>query len=128
MRRDGFTLVEVMVAVMLFFVVSLVAFNISSNVKRLFLNLKEKERFVIFSSVVFVEQKDTKNLYEQLSDFKISNDRIIKVLKSKELKLQKSMEYNNDINSSGFNAALTLYKLKVYDKNFANYAYEVELK
>jgi Tfp pilus assembly protein PilE len=121
--KKAFTLIEVMIAVMVFFVAVLAFMSITSNSKRIFHIILQNQDFDLKSSVVFVEQKDRKNLYEELLDFNITNDHIISKLKQISIKFDKEIDTTQDYNIT----KLIIYKLIAYNKYHSSRAYEIEL-
>ena len=121
--KKAFTLIEVMIAVMVFFVAVLAFMSITSNSKRIFHIILQNQDFDLKSSVVFVEQKERKNLYEELLDFNITNDHIISKLKQISIKFDKEIDTTQDYNIT----KLIIYKLIAYNKYHSSRAYEIEL-
>jgi len=120
--RRSFTLVEVLVASLIFFIVVNSIFNIYANSRFLMQRIDDVKRFTLFSSIMFIEQKG-KNAYESLIDFNIENDKIIKDLKQYKLNIEKESLGLDDDNESQFG----INKIKVYDENFSTFAYEIDI-
>ena len=83
----AFTLLEVLIAVIVLVVSSIVFIDSVANSKRLilfYLNLKEDT----LKSSIIINQKIVTNGYESLIDYKIDNDFIIKELKKYKTKIK----------------------------------------
>ena len=106
-------------ASMIVFIAAGAIMEVASNIKKLSENLIEADEFKLKSSIVLLQQKDVKNLYEQLIDFNISDDEIISELKKDKIKLDISQSNENN---------LTVVKLKAYNDFFSNTAYELGIK
>jgi len=119
--KKSFTLIEVLIASMVVFIVVFAILSISSNIKFMIKNISDMNMFNLKSSVALIEQKNVKNLYEQLSDFNISDDDIIKVLKQEKITLKKIKQNTTE-------KTLTITKIKVYNKNYSNTAVEIGIK
>jgi len=124
--KKSFTLIEVLVATLIFFLVTLAVFNSISNSKFLFQKIDKYKNFSLISSVVFVEKKNRKNLYEDLLDFNISNDNIIHTLKKYKIKLQTINDVSHEINIT--KKTFFINKLKAYNKYFSTFIYSLGLK
>jgi len=126
--KKAFTLIEVIVATFIVFISVTAILNTISNTKHLFELIKENKFFTLASSVIFLEQKHRKNLYEELVDFNITNDEIIRDLKKEEIKLDVIKDYSEDFNESDKNFTFFINKLKAYDKHHLNFVYEIGIK
>ncbi|MEO1924172.1 MAG: hypothetical protein ABGX25_06650 [Nautiliaceae bacterium] len=127
--RKSFTLIEVLIATMIIFIVVGVMIDVSSNSKKLFYLTKRAEDFNLKSSVAIIEQKEVKNLYEQLIDFNITDDEIIENLKKEEISLEIEEDLRKDFNiSENKNISVIIKKIKAYNKEFSNTAYEIEVQ
>jgi len=122
--KNSFTLIEVLIATLIFFLVTIAVFDTISNSKFLFQKINEYKKFSLVSSVVFVEKKNRKNLYEELIDFNITNGKIIHTLKKYKIKLTKINDLSEDINGTKF----FINKLKAYDKYHSTYVYSLGFK
>lgn len=127
--KKSFTLIEVLIATLIFFVVVGALLSVASDTKHLISLLHDTKNFNIKSSIVAIEQKNVKNLYEQLYDFNITNDKIIKTLKNEKIVFEKTIDSAQEINiSQSLNFLEIINRLKIYDSEFANISYEIELK
>jgi len=124
--KKAFTLIEVLVATLIFFLVTMAVFDAVSNSKFLFQKIDEYKKFSLLSSIVFVEKKKRKNLYEELVDFNISNDKIIHTLKKYNIKLQTVNDVSQEINIT--KTTFFINRLKAYDKHNSTYIYSLGLK
>ena len=124
--KKAFTLIEVLVATLIFFLVTMAVFEAVSNSKFLFQKIDEYKNFSLRSSIVFVEKKKRKNLYEELVDFNISNDKIIHTLKKYNIKLQTINDVSQEINIT--KTTFFINRLKAYDKHNSAYIYSLGLK
>lgn len=81
------------------------------------------------SSVPLIEAKETRNLYEQLIDFNITNDKIINDLKHRQMKIEIKMDVVSKLEiSPGYLITQKIIKRRVFDREFANDAYKVDLE
>ncbi len=127
--RKSFTLVEVLIATMIVFIVVGVMIDVSSNSKKLFYLTKEAEDFNLKSSVAIIEQKEVKNLYEQLIDFNITDDEIIENLKKEKMLVDMEEDLRKDFNiTENKNISIIIKKIKAYNTEFSNTAYEIEVQ
>ena len=124
--KKSFTLIETMVAVIIFFIAVFAIMNILANSKYLVNELFNQEDFNIKSTVALIEAKNVKNIYDQLSDFNIDNDKIIRHLKQEKITIKKKEVFNEDINYSDIKA-LKINKIIAYDKYHKNGVYELEI-
>ena len=122
----AFTLIEILVATLIFFLVTMAVFNIIANYKFLFQKIDKYKNFSLLSSIVFIEKKKGNNLYEDLIDFNISNDTIIHYLKKYKIKLKTINDVSYEINST--NRVFFINKEKSYDKYNSTYIYSLGLK
>ena len=118
--KKAFTLIEVLISVFIVFLVVTTIYNFFSNTRFLIEKIEDVKKFNEISSIMFIERKG-KNLYESLIDFNITNDKIIKDLKSYKLNIETIPQFKNEFNNTNF----FVNKLKVYDKNYSTYIYEV---
>jgi Tfp pilus assembly protein PilE len=126
--KKAFTLIEVMVAVIIVFVVVSVAMNIVTNNKKLIQLFLDNRNFALKSSVAFLENKDVKNNYERLIDFNITNDKIIHALKKDEIKLDTIEDTREDFNLTNFNFTEIINKLKAYDNTHSTIIYSIGIQ
>ena len=112
----AFTLIEVIIAVTLAFVISSVAFTVMSDAKRLLSLSENRETFYYKASVGAIE-KEAKNVYEMLNSFNIRNDEIIRDLKKDRLKKETSIEYSMTYKVDENEIKVMLKKINVYDKH-----------
>jgi len=124
--KRAFTLIEILVATLIFFLVTMAVFNIIANYKFLFQKIDKYKNFSLLSSIVFIEKKKGNNLYEDLIDFNISNDTIIHYLKKYKIKLKTINDVSYEINST--NRVFFINKEKSYDKYNSTYIYSLGLK
>ena len=118
--KKAFTLIEVLISVFIVFLVVTTIYNFFSNTRFLIEKIEDVKKFNEISSIMFIERKG-KNLYESLIDFNITNDKIIKDLKSYKLNIETIPQFKNEFNNTNF----FVNKLKVYNKNYSTYIYEV---
>jgi len=122
--KKAFTLIEVMVSTLIVFLVIFAVMNSISNVKYLLNIFSSHKKFELISSIAFLEEKKSKNLYEKVLDFNIKNDEIIHTLKKYSINIEKkpiySMLYKNK--------KITIYKIKAYDKTHSNFIYSIGVK
>lgn len=126
--KKSFTLIEVLVATLIVFLVVNAVYQSISNYKFLIHSLKDYRNFVLASSIVFIEKKERKNLYENLIDFNITNDEIIKNLKKYTIKLEIIKDFSHDYNLSGKKINFYIHKLKAYNKFHSTYIYDLGIK
>ncbi|WP_456480667.1 hypothetical protein [Nautilia sp.] len=120
----AFTLIEVIIAVMLSFIISSAVFSVISEGEKILSLAKTRGEFSYRASVGVLE-KDAKNVYEMLKGFGIKNDKIIKELKKEKLYVKYNTEYSEKIDSVN---TLVLKKIKIYDKTSSVYVYSAEIK
>lgn len=114
---------------MIFFVVVGAFLHLASNARHLLHLTLRQDEFALKSSVAIIEGKEVTNMYEQLRDFNITNDAIIRTLKSDVVRVQKSVDTTNDINLSQKDRFTeTIYKITAYDAHTSNSAYEVDMR
>jgi len=122
--KKGFTLIEVMVCVVIVVIVSFSLLSLSSNSKYLFNLISNQNDFSLKTSIIAIEQKSG-NLYENLIEFNITNDEVIKSLKkykyqfkkTKDIKVYKNMKFTQEID-----------RLEIYNKENQIKFYEVKIK
>jgi len=98
--KKAFTLIEVTVATVLVFLVTFAVLNSISNIRHLFKVFDSHKKFELISSIAFLQPNKSKNLYEKLIEFNITNDKIIHTLKKYSINLEKEIDYSNEYNIS----------------------------
>ena len=154
--KNGFTLIEVLVSVVILSVVAVGLFDVSSKGKQNYIFLKEKTEFDRLSSLALMhnDQKHhnkDKTLYDFVRyDYDIDDDDLRKYLKSKKVNYthkevstfkplddsasdefkEEQAEENPDAaaNQSFFTLTLVYEKITISDKHNATYAYKIYLK
>jgi prepilin-type N-terminal cleavage/methylation domain-containing protein len=117
----GFNLIETIISVVILLFIVSVALNVLAN-KRYLLNLSlQKDEFLYKASVGALEERG-KNVYENLVDFRIDDDRIIRVLKKDNF--FKSFEVDSKQDFGEFN--ILIEKVRVYNKEFSLNVYRVK--
>lgn len=119
--KKAFTLVEVLIASMIVFIAVFALLNLCSNMKFMIGSLTDMNIFNLKSSVALIEQKNVKTLYEQLSDFNITDDEIIHDLKREKIYLKKTKQ-KTVANS------LIITFIKAYNKYYSNTAVQMRMK
>jgi len=123
----AFTLIEVIIAVALSFVISAVAFSIASNTKH-FISLSEQRNGFYYKASVAALESDGKNVYEMLKGFNIRNDAVIKDLKRDRFEKRSFTEYSTTENIDNNRITVTLNRIKIYDKHNSLNIYYPEIK
>ena len=126
--KKAFTLIEVMVATVLVFLVTFAILNSISNIRGLFRVFDSHKKFELISSISFLQPNKSKNLYEKLIEFNITNDKIIHTLKKYSIDLEKEIDYSNEYNISNMKIKEVIYKLKAYDKYNSSIVYEIGIQ
>jgi len=126
--KKAFTLIEVMVATVLVFLVTFAILNSISNIRGLFRVFDSHKKFELISSISFLQPNKSKNLYEKLIEFNITNDKIIHTLKKYSIDLEKEIDYSNEYNISNMKIKEVIYKLKSYDKYNSSIVYEIGIQ
>jgi len=126
--KKAFTLIEVMVATVLVFLVTFAVLNSISNIRHLFKVFDSHKSFELISSVAFLQPNRSKNLYEKLIEFNITNDKIIHTLKKYSINLEKEIDYSNEYNISNVKIKEIIYKLKAYNKYNSSIVYEIGIQ
>jgi len=124
----GFTLIEVLVSTLIVFIAVSVVLNITSNTTKFFSLIVDRNDFALKSSIIFLEQNKSKNLYENLIDFNITNDSIIHTLKHTKLSFKRENSIKMDFNFSNRSFQFYIDKLKVYSNKNSAYGYEVGIR
>ena len=125
--KKAFTLIEVMIAVFIFFVVVVAAMNIVSNNRHLINMLVENKNFALKSTLAFLNP-DTKNNYDRVRDFDIKNPKVIDILKKDNIEVQEFEDLKQDFNISGNGIKEVINKLKAYDKHHSNIIYSIGIQ
>ena len=125
--KKAFTLIEVMVSVMIFFIVVSAIMNIIKNNKQLIdLSINRKE-FALKASVAFLNP-DYKNNEERIKNFKIDNEDIIKNLKKDVIKVEKKEIFSKEYNISTFKIKEIINQIKAYNKQHSTIIYSLDIK
>ena len=125
--KKAFTLIEVMIAVFVFFVVVISVMNIVNNNRRLINLILENKNFSLKATLAFLNP-NTKNNYDRVSDFNIKNPKVIDILKKDNIEVDKFEDLKQDLNVSGFNIKEIIYKLKAYDKTHSTIIYSIGIQ
>lgn len=125
--KKAFTLIEVMIAVFVFFVVVISVMNIVNNNRRLINLILENKNFSLKATLAFLNP-NTKNNYDRVSDFNIKNPKVIDILKKDNIEVDKFEDLKQDLNISGFNIKEIIYKLKAYDKTHSTIIYSIGIQ
>ena len=125
--KKAFTLIEVMIAVFIFFIVVISVMNIVSNNKHLINLLLENRKFALKSSVAFLNP-NTKNNYDRVRDFNIKNPKVIDILKKDNIEVETMEDLTQEFNESNFNLKEVINKLKAYDKTHSTIIYSIGIK
>ena len=125
--KKAFTLIEVMVSVIIFFIVTMAVFDIVKNNSHLIYLIKQNNDFSLKASVAFLNP-DGKSNYERVKDFNITNDKIIKYLKRDKINVEYTPDFSMEYNISGINVKEVVNKLKAFDKTHSLTVYSVGIK
>ena len=125
--KRAFTLIEVMIAVFIFFVVVISVMNIVSNNKHLINLLLGNRGFALKASVAFLNP-NTKNNYDRVRDFNIKNPKVIDILKKDNIEVETMEDLTQEFNDSNFNVKEVINKLKAYDKTHSTIIYSLGIK
>ena len=125
--RKGFTLIEVMISVFIFFVVVVSVMNVVENNKHLISLLVENKEFSLKSTVAFLNP-DTKNNYDRVRDFNIKNGKVIDILKNDDIEVETSEDFSQDFNLTGVSIKEVVKRLKAYDKQHSLTIYSVGIQ
>ena len=125
--KRAFTLIEVMIAVFIFFVVVISIMNIVSNNKHLINLLLGNRGFALKASVAFLNP-NTKNNYDRVRDFNIKNPKVIDILKKDNIEVETMEDLTQEFNDSNFNVKEVINKLKAYDKTHSTIIYSLGIK
>jgi len=123
--KKGFTLIEVMVATMIVMIATFSIISLSSNSKYLF-NLISKNNNFTLKATILANNRESLNLYEDLIDFNITNDEIIKTLKKEKLKFEVIEDSNEELKE--FSLRKEIKKIIIYNKTNQVSIYEVNIK
>jgi len=125
--KKAFTLIEVMISVIIFFITVMAVFEAVKNNTRLISLIRQNNDFSLKASVAVLSPQK-KNNYERIKEFNITNDEVIRDLKKDkiivEIKADLSMEYN----ISGIRFKERVNKLKAFDKTNSITVYSVGIK
>jgi len=113
---------------MIFFVVAGAFLSFSSQVRHFMRLSYDRDDFMLKSSVAAIELKEVPNIYEQLRDFNISNDTIIRSLKRERIKAEKKIAHATELNLTHQKSQLHLYKISVHDQMHSYEAYDIDLQ
>jgi len=119
----AFTLIEVLIAVMILSISAAIFLSLSSNSYNLLQKYEKRNNFLLFSSVVFCEERGGK-LDEVVRDFNIKDDFTLDILKNKKIKFEKRVDYKTEIDKK----KITIYKLIAYDKENRALVFGVDVK
>ena len=125
--KKAFTLIEVMVSVIIFFIVTMAVFDIVKNNSHLIYLIKQNNDFSLKASVAFLNP-DGKSNYERVKDFNITNDKIIKYLKRDKINVEYTPDFSMEYNISGINVQEVVNELKAFDKTHSLTVYSVGIK
>jgi len=123
--KKGFTLIEIMVAVVIVMIATFSVLNLSSNTKYLFNLITKNNEFSLKASIL-VNEKKSSNLYENLIDFNITNDDIIHTLKKEKLYVKIIQDSKEELKE--FSLLKEIKKIKIYNKTNQLTVYEVDIK
>jgi len=123
--KRGFTLIEIMVAVVIVMIATFSVLNLSANSKHLF-NLITKNNDFSLKASVLVNERNSSNLYDNLVDFNITNDNIIHTLKTEKLNIKITQDSKEELKE--FSLSKEIMKIKVYNKTNQLTVYEVNIK
>jgi Na+-transporting NADH:ubiquinone oxidoreductase subunit NqrC len=126
--RKSFTLIEILIAVTLFFIVVESVLNVVSVHKKLIYLFEKNKDFALKASIAFIENKNVKNNYERVIEFNIKNDNIIYILKKDKIKIEKIKDTQQEYNFSNMHFNETIEKLKAYNKYNSLIIYSIGVK
>ena len=109
--KKSFTLIEVIIAVFIFFVVVVSVMNIVNNNRHLISLLLENRDFSLKASLAFLNPDMKNNYYRTKKDFNISNSKVIDILRKDNILVDIK---EDDVNFSKFR--IIIKNLKAYDK------------
>ena len=125
--KKGFTLIEVIIAVFIFFIVVVSVMNIMDNNRHLINLLLENKNFALKASVAFLDPNG-KNNYDRVVDFNITNSKVIDILKKDNIEVEKKEDLSQDLNISGLNIKEMINQLKAYDKTHSTIIYSIGIQ
>ena len=125
--KKGFTLIEVIIAVFIFFIVVVSVMNIMDNNRHLINLLLENKNFALKASVAFLDPNG-KNNYDRVVDFNITNSKVIDILKKDNIEVEKKEDLSQDLNISGLNIKEVINQLKAYDKTHSTIIYSIGIQ
>ena len=123
--KKGFTLIEIMVAVMIVMIATFSVLNLSNNSKYLFSLITKNNLFSLKASIL-INERNSSNLYENLIDFNITNDEVIKSLKKEKLNIEIIQDSKEELEELSISKEIK--KIKVYNKTNQIVVYEVNIK
>ncbi len=125
--KKAFTLIEVMVAVIIFFISIMAVFEIVKNNRHLISLINQNNDFALKASVAFLNPKGKYN-YERVKEFNISNDEVIRDLKKDKIFVDIEPDLVQEYNISGIKAVENINKLKAYNKTNSITVYSIGIK
>ena len=125
--KKAFTLIEVMVSVIIFFITVMAVFDVVKNNTRLISLIQQNNDFSLKASVAVLSPQK-KNNYERLKEFNITNDEVIRDLKKDKITVEIKPDLNMEYNISGIRFKETVNKLKAFDKTDSITVYSVGIK
>ena len=123
--KKSFTLIEIIVAVIIVMIATFSIISLSNNTKHLFSLITKQNLFGLKSTIV-LHNHSGKNLYEDLIDFKIENDDIIKTLKQEKITYKQLKGDKKEITSLHLSQQIS--KIIIFDKYNRITLYKVDLK
>ena len=126
-KSKGFSLIEVLVAVIILSSVATALFEISFNSKNNFVRYQKRINFETLASIpLFLQNNSNTNLYEQIKqNYKIKDDELRKILK--ETKLQKQVKQFSTIKITD-DFALQIPQVQIYGKKGSTIYYGISIK
>ena len=125
--KKGFTLIEVIIAVFIFFIVVVSVMNIVDNNRHLINLLLENRNFALKSSVAFLNPNG-KNNYDRVVEFNITNSKVIDILKKDNIEVEKKEDLTQELNISGLNIKEVINQLKAYNKTNSVIIYSIGIQ
>jgi len=125
--KKAFTLIEVMISVIIFFITVTAVFEIVKNNTRLISLIQKNNDFSLKASVAVLSPQK-KNNYERVKEFNITNDEVIRDMKKDKITVEIKPDLNREYNISGIRFKETVNKLKAFDKTNSITVYSVGIK